>query len=270
VDSIVDIVGAIAGLHLMNIGEVFSSPVHLGSGFVQCQHGTIPVPAPATLDILKGVPVISSGIPHELTTPTGACLLRSMAKGFGPMPSMTIEQVGYGAGERDLEIPNLHRIIIGSACKDPADSDPVVMIETNLDDQSPEVTGWLTGRLLDKGALDVFLTPVYMKKNRPGVKLSVLSTESLRDDLAMEILRQATTLGVRFYRMERFCLPRSHTTLETPHGPVMFKTAQLPDGRVKGSPEFESCRQIAEKTGIPLTEVYQQALEAFNKKEKDS
>ncbi|MCC6503031.1 MAG: nickel pincer cofactor biosynthesis protein LarC [Deltaproteobacteria bacterium] len=264
-DSIIDIVGAAVAVDSLKVKMVISSPIALGTGWAKTMHGTIPVPAPATLEILKGVPMAASAAPFELTTPTGAAIVKTLASSFGPMPSMTIEKAGYGAGKKDFkESANLLRAVIGTAsgATEAQNLEKLTVLETNIDDMSPQVAGYLLEKLLNSGATDAFYTPVYMKKGRPGVLLTVLTSRENKDSLLGIIFAESTTIGVRAHEVERHCLERVSKKVRTPYGPVSVKVA-LRDGRtVNIQPEFEDCRTIAEKKGVPLKEVMEAAKEA--------
>ena len=276
-DAIVDVVSSVAGLKLLGVDEVRASRIHVGTGFVECRHGTIPVPAPATLALLDGVPVVSRGIDAELATPTGVAIIRTLAAGggelvtesaaapratgFGPMPAMRVETTGYGAGSRDLPIPNLLRVTIGQA--DSAyEADEVMLIETNIDDMSPEVIGYVCELLLSQGALDVYTTPVFMKKNRPGTLLSVLARPAEEDAVVATLFKETTTLGVRIGMLRRQKLERETVEVDTRFGPVVVKVSRH-DGRIaNAAPEYESVREIALLRGIPLKDVYDEVTRA--------
>ncbi|HIM11091.1 TPA: nickel pincer cofactor biosynthesis protein LarC [Candidatus Poribacteria bacterium] len=264
VDSIIDIVGAVIGLKLLGIDKVYASPISLGSGFVTCDHGTMPVPVPGTMEILKDTLVRQTEIRKELTTPTGAAIIRSLAENFGPMPEMVINQIGYGAGTRDLpEAPNLLRIVLGQ--ENNVDQDEVYIIETNIDDNSPEITGHVMEKLFDTGALDVFLTPIFMKKNRPGTKLSVICCLNDCDNMISIILNETTTFGVRRYKVNRDKLSRDLIKIETKWGTVQAKRGFLRDKYVKTVPEFEDCKRIAIANDIPIREVYETVIHIHQK-----
>lgn len=263
VDCIVDIFGSLIGLDLLTIKSVYSSPLNLGSGTVKTEHGVLPVPTPATSRLLKGVPVYSSGTLAELTTPTGAVLISSLAKDFGPMPRMRILKTAVGAGDKDFkEQPNVLTMIVGESIKDSAQNtnrraqtkDAVTVIETNIDDMNPQVYEYVMERLLNAGALDVFLTQIIMKKGRPGIKLSVLCDETVQEDLMNIILGETTSIGLRCYRAERRILPRMIRAAKTKYGNVKVKVAELGNNR-KISAEYEDCKKIAKKFHIPLLEV---------------
>ena len=261
-DSIVDIVSAAFGLEALGVDRLCCSPLPLGSGFVECRHGTIPVPAPATLALLEGVPVKHGGIEAEMVTPTGAALVRVLCEAFGPMPAMQVEGSGFGVGSRDLpDRPNLLRMVIGRDAE-AVEADTVALLEANLDDSPPEWTGFLVERLFEAGALDVWLVPVQMKKNRPGVIVQALARPADRDRLAGLILEESTTLGVRHQTLERTTLARFPAEVESPWGPLRVKRAVSPNGRERILPEYEACRRIALDRGIPLREVYAWVLGA--------
>jgi pyridinium-3,5-bisthiocarboxylic acid mononucleotide nickel chelatase len=261
-DSIVDVVGSLVGLKKLGIEAVHASRIHVGTGFIECRHGTLPVPAPATLELLKGVPVYSKGIESELATPTGVAILKSVSKGFGPMPDMTIERVGYGAGSRELEIPNLLRLCIGETCQDRYAGDEVLLIETNIDDMNPEFFGHVSERLLMQGALDVFMTPIYMKKNRPATLFSVLTAKEKLDGILSTVFSETTTLGVRIHSVDRRVLSRETISVRTTLGDVRVKVGRI-GGEIKTiAPEYEDCREIAARRGVPLKDVYETAKAA--------
>ena len=267
IDAIVDIVGAVIGLHLLGVEEIYASALSLGSGFVRCAHGRMPVPAPGTLELLRGVPVRQTEIRKELVTPTGAAIITTLAAGFGAMPEMTLDRIGYGAGTRDLEDrPNLLRICLGEKKKG-AEHDQICVIETNLDDMSPEVIGYLIEKLFEQGALDAFLTPIFMKKSRPATKLSVLAEPDLRETLIETLLTETTTFGVRGYTVERSKLRRDFTEIQTPWGAVRAKRGYLGDQRIKSVPEYEDCKRIAQQHRVPLRVVYEAVMRRINEGE---
>jgi uncharacterized protein (TIGR00299 family) protein len=260
-DCIIDIIGTLICLDNLGIDAVHSSPLNLGSGVISSAHGILPVPAPATSEILKGKPVYSSGIGKELTTPTGAAIISVISESFGSLPDMEIESIGYGAGGYQLkEQPNLLRVFIGrrdgSGDKGGGEEfrERLIVIETNIDDMNPQAYGYVMDKLLSEGALDVFLSTVIMKKSRPGILLSIICYPDLRDKLIKTLLRETTTLGVRYYETERLCLKREIKEVRSEFGPVRFKTVKT-DKYSKSAPEFEDCRRIAESTGLPLIEV---------------
>lgn len=255
VDAIVDIVGAALCVHYLGLSRIRASKIPLGSGFVSCTHGILPVPAPATADILKDVPVYGTDDPVELVTPTGAAIITTLATDFGPMPDMQVSTIGYGAGTRELKSrPNLLRVFTGPL---PKNADIVTMVETTIDDMNPEVFGFLMEQLFADGALDVYLIPVFMKKNRPGTLLQVLCRENTKEALIRRILTESTTLGVRCHSVERRLLHRESVCLKTPYGEVSAKKVFGPDGQIRIVPEYEVCRQIAREKEIPIRTVYQ-------------
>ncbi|MFH0844295.1 MAG: nickel pincer cofactor biosynthesis protein LarC [Pseudomonadota bacterium] len=256
VDSIIDILGAVFGVEFMGIGPLFASSIPLGSGFVDTRHGRIPLPAPATLALLSGMPVHDSGLKEELVTPTGAALLKCLVRSFGIMPPMEIDRVGYGVGTMALpDRPNLLRIITG---REPSEAriDTVIVMEANLDDSNPEWLGFLMERLLGAGALDVNFCPIQMKKNRPGILIQIIGRPHQQDALMDILFQESTTLGIRFGYSQRKTLDRSHVTIESPWGKMKVKKIQGPGGASHYLPEYETCRKIAEKKGLPLKEIY--------------
>lgn len=265
-DAIVDIVGASAGLFLLGVDEVHCSPLNLGSGTVKAAHGVMPVPAPATARLVADIPTYSAGPAVELTTPTGAAIAATLSKSFGPMPPLRISATGYGAGDRDLDDrANMLRVVLGDSTQAAAEPTEVFVIEANLDDMTPEAAGFARERLLAAGALDVTLAPIYMKKDRPGFQLSVLAKPEDRERLAETTLRETSTLGVRFYPVQRRVLARSSQEVETPFGAVRMKIAESGDSK-KASPEYEDCRRLALERNVPFQEVYQQACFAYFEK----
>src|ERR1043166_3519938 len=261
VDSIVDIVGACVVLEALGVDEVQSSPPRLGSGFVETAHGKFPVPAPATLELLKGVPVQPSNEPVELVTPTGAALLTEFCTKFGPMPAMSIEKIGYGAGTRDLEkTPNVLRAVLGVATG--GEADVISVIETNIDDMNPQLFGDVMERLLAAGALDVFMTPVQMKKSRPGTLITVLCERNDADRLVELLLSHTTSFGVRLHEAQRRKLARGVVKGGTRFGEIEVKIGRLAGKIVSRSPEYESCKQAATKAGIAVKDVYNEAARA--------
>jgi uncharacterized protein (TIGR00299 family) protein len=255
-DSIVDIVGAVFGVESLGLASIHASRLPLGSGFVETRHGRIPLPAPATLALLKGIPVFDAGIQAELVTPTGAALLKGLARAFGPMPPMMVERIGYGVGSRKLpDRPNLLRILIGRSDEE-HHTETVVVMETNVDDASPEWLGFLMERLLGAGALDVLFCPVQMKKNRPGVLIQVIGNPHQKDLLTEILFQESTTLGVRYQMTQRRVLPRSDTEIDSPWGKIKVKKISRPDGSFQILPEYAPCRRIAVEKGLPLRDVY--------------
>jgi len=274
-DSIIDIVGAVFGLEWLGADEIMSSPLNVGGGMVQSAHGYFPVPAPATVKLLGSAPVYSGAVQKELVTPTGALLVSSYATSFGPIPAMTIEHVGYGAGDNDFPgTPNVLRILVG--CASPAASgfsptgtesapgERVVVIECEIDDMNPQLFGVAMDRLYAGGALEVFYVPVQMKKNRPGTLLTVVAPPQLRSTLSEIIFKETTTIGVRYGELDRECLRREHVTVRTPVGDVRMKLAWR-DGRlVNAVPEFDDCNTLAAANNLPVKEVQLLAVKAFD------
>ena len=256
VDSIVDIVGSVLGMEYLGILRACASSLPLSSGFVDTSHGRIPLPAPATTALLKGIPVHDSGLKEELVTPTGAALVKGLAHSFGSLPAMVIEKVGYGVGSRNLaDRPNLLRILIGQD-HGPANEETVVILESNLDDTNPEWLGFLMERLFEAGALDVVFSPGYMKKNRPAVLVQVVAKPHHKDQLMDLLFSESTTLGVRFHYTQRRVLERSSAEVDSPWGTMKVKKVFRPDGSSQLLPEFEECRRIAKEKGIPLRDIY--------------
>lgn len=242
-DAIIDIVGAMIGVHLLGIDKVISSPVHVGTGFVKAAHGEIPVPAPATVALLKGVPIFSRGIEAELATPTGAAILTTLAQEYGPLPSMNITTIGYGAGSRDLPIPNLLRVYRGTAEAGACETDSVQLIETNIDNMNPEFYAHVIERLFTAGALDVWTTPIIMKKSRPAATLSVLVSPADAAKLTDIILTETTTLGVRTREVRRTKLAREVVAVPTKYGDIRVKIGRL-GGEIKNiAPEYDDCKK---------------------------
>lgn len=258
IDSIVDIVGAAICINLLNPERIVASPLNLGSGTVSCAHGILPVPAPATADILKGTPVYSSEIQGELVTPTGAAIIKTIANDFGTMPPMTIDKIGYGSGKKQFRIPNLLRIFKGTEAPGQRliDQD-LLLLETNIDDMNPELFSYLIPLLLEKGALDATLTQLIMKKGRPGVMLSVLCEKEQSSLFEELIFAETTTLGIRKSAVSRSSLERSQLVISTDLGSVRVKLAFYKGSVLKATPEYEDCRRLAEQNQLPLRAVYQ-------------
>jgi pyridinium-3,5-bisthiocarboxylic acid mononucleotide nickel chelatase len=256
-DTIIDVVGVLLGLDHLQIQQVYASPLPMARGFVNSAHGPLPLPAPATLALLEGVPLYGTDMQAELVTPTGAVLLKSLVTEFSAIPSMNLKHIGYGAGQRDLPIPNLVRVLIGNQeAETTADGETLVLIETNIDDLNPEIYDYVFSRLFAAGALDVFLSPILMKKNRPASLLSVLSKPADVSRMTGILFAETSTIGVRQHLVSRFALPRQIQSVETPYGSVRIKITHLASGKLKAAPEYDDCRLIAEKHGIPLREVY--------------
>ena len=269
IDSIVDIVGSVIGLAHLDVDAVYASPLSLGRGFVRCAHGLMPVPVPSTMALLQGVPIHQTDIPKELVTPTGAALITTVSQEFGVMPQMRLNHVGYGAGTRDLEQrPNLLRLCLGEKTSDidsqanhhHTETDSVDIIETNVDDMSPEITGYVTAQLFKHGALDVFLIPIFMKKGRPATQITVLCPAARRDALIELILTETTTFGVRLSSADRIKLRRDFIQVKTQWGEIQAKRGYLNGTLVKTVPEYEDCKRLAEQNNVPLRQVYTEAL----------
>ena len=265
VDCLVDIFGTLIGLDLLGVDAVYSSAVNLGSGFVKTGHGFLPVPAPATAEMLKKVPVYMSETPYELTTPTGAAILKSLSAGFGEMPLCVPEKIGTGAGERDMRSsPNILRMLIGQMYR-PALHGPVTVIETNIDDMNPQIYEYLFETLLKKGALDVYMTQVIMKKMRPGIKLTVLCERQRMDEIIGVIFSETTSIGVRYYETSRTTMDRRFQSVETGHGKAMVKISGAGGTDIKCMPEYEDCKKIAALSGRPVSEIMEEAKKAAGK-----
>ena len=266
-DSIADIAGSAVGLNLLGAERITSGPVVTGTGMVKCAHGMMPVPTPATAELLKGIPLRPSAIKAELTTPTGAAILAAVVDEWMETPSMTIEQVGHGAGQRELlEQPNVLRLFVGQAHglrPVGVERDQVWVLETNLDDVPAEIVGYSAERLFAAGALDVFSTPIFMKKNRPGVLLTVLAPDSAVMALEEILFQETSTFGIRRYAVERHKLQRQATTVATPWGPVQGKLGWLEGRTPVLTPEYEDCARVAREQGVPLREVFQTVQQCY-------
>jgi uncharacterized protein (TIGR00299 family) protein len=270
VDSIVDIVGACVALELLGKPRILASPVVEGTGWINCAHGRFPIPAPATLSILgqRGISLSQCDEPHELVTPTGAALLAEFVEQFAPMRDLVAEKIGFGLGTRDNQTrPNVLRAILGktasSKSKHDWDTDTIAVLETNLDDINPEILGHFTEQALSAGALDVFHTPIQMKKNRPGVLLTVLCAQADGDKFAEMILRETSSFGVRRHTAERRKLAREMMSVKTPYGEVSVKLGKLDGKIIQAAPEFESCKKLARQAKVPLKLVYEAATKAL-------
>lgn len=266
IDAIVDVVGACVALDRLGVERVYCAPIPTGHGTVHCEHGVMPVPAPGTAALLKGVPLAECDEPGELTTPTGAAILTTLAAGYGPMPAMTVERIGVGAGRRDGKTrPNILRVFIGEAAATPEEdeADEIVVLETNLDDITGEVIGYVHDRLFEAGAVDVFTSPIYMKKNRPATLLTVLAPPALREQLESILFTETTTLGVRRYSARRSKLARQIETAETPYGTIRIKVGRRGGQVISASPEFEDCRRAAQESGRPLIDVMDEAMRTW-------
>ncbi|MFN7878174.1 MAG: nickel pincer cofactor biosynthesis protein LarC [Pirellula sp.] len=269
IDSIVDMVGVAIAWDELDIERACSSPVPVGSGFVKTSHGMISVPAPATMELLAGVPIASCHLPYEMTTPTGAAILAELIGSYGPLPSMQVDRIGYGAGQRDVpDRPNLLRVMIGHTIDEPVSStktsDDVFVLETNLDDISGEQIGFAVETLWSMGALDVFTMAIQMKKNRPGVLLCVVCRREQQKEMETAIFEHTGTLGIRSRMQARTILPREQIEVDTPWGVVPGKISRLPSGILDFSPEYEDCRTIARANGLRLIDVMNKAIECYS------
>ena len=271
IDSLVDIIGSFLALDYLGVDQVAATPVPLGSGTIQCAHGTIPVPVPATMAILKGLEVTGSDAKTEIVTPTGASIVATLAPQFGAMPDMQIEKVGYGAGKRDIgaSVPNLLRLVLGTpaAVKNSGEnilSDQVHVLYTNVDDMSPESLGFVMDRLMDKGALDVSFTPAFMKKNRPATRIEVICHKDQLQTLSSILLSETTTIGVRYHICDRMILKREPVVVETSLGRVNAKQITTPDGRTRTMPEYDDCKRKAQEHKLPFYQAYERILAESN------
>ena len=266
VDAIVDIVGAVIGIELLGIDNIYASRLNTGTGFVRCDHGQMPVPAPATMELLQGVPIYSTGINKELVTPTGAAIITTLALNFGSKLEMKINQTSYGDGSYDLDIPNLLRVNTGQInTQKKTQKNDIKIIEANIDDMNPEFYDYIMDKLFAAGALDVYYTPIHMKKNRSGIKFNVLADSDNTEKIIDIMLTESTTLGVRIIdNIQRSCLNRKTKTVPTPWGEARVKIALKNDKIVNIAPEYEDCKKIAEREGIPLKKIYQVLKENIN------
>ncbi len=260
-DAIIDVVGSVAGLFALGVERVYCSPLHVGTGTVECAHGTLPVPAPATAELIKGKPAYSTGVQGELLTPTGAAILTTLASDFGPIPPMTVEEVGYGAGASETAIPNLLRLIIGESTEEVSGYhlERVAVAETNIDDMNPQIYDYLIQKMLGMGALDVFLVPMQMKKNRPGTLLTVICSPERIAEFSDFLLRETTTIGLRWRTDNRIKAQRSIKEVQTKYGAVKIKVAEVDGTIINVAPEYEDCKRLALEQKIPLKEVMEQA-----------
>lgn len=267
IDSIVDITLAVAAMEWLAPGRVVASPLNVGSGTVTCEHGELPVPAPATVELLAGAPVYAQGPPVELVTPTGALLVTAYADGYGPLPPMRVEQIGYGAGDRDLPArPNVLRALVGEADgarEEAGAAERVVVLECEIDDMNPQLYGVLMERLTEAGAFDVFYAPIQMKKNRPGTLVTVVAPPERREALAGLLFAESTTIGVRVTETARERLDREVVTIESPIGPVRIKVARRDGVVVNAAPEFEDCARLAAEQGLPVKAAQALAVRAW-------
>lgn len=265
VDTMVDVVGTVLGLDLLGITSLYASPLPMGRGFIRCCHGLLPNPAPATLEILKGVPLYGTTKDRELVTPTGASLLAVLCKGFCEIPPMRIDRIGYGVGaHKDDHPPNVLRLLVGFEVSDWL-CEHLVLGETNIDDMNPEFFSHLYERLFSEGVQDVWVVPSYMKKNRPGWILSVLCSESMVDRVQAVVFRETTSSGMRWHHVKRFSLKRDFSTLKTPYGSLRIKVFEVAPGLKKAYPEYGDCVDLASRHGISVREVYEYAMSHLDK-----
>ncbi|MFC1798193.1 nickel pincer cofactor biosynthesis protein LarC [Thermodesulfobacteriota bacterium] len=262
-DAIADVVGTALCIEYLKIDQVIASAIPLGKGFVECSHGTLPVPAPATLAILKDIPVYGARINQEIVTPTGAAIIASLAESFGEIPNMMVEAIGYGAGKREIEDrPNLLRVLIGKSARISGDShlaghtETIGVVETCVDDMNPEHIGFMMDRLYEDGALEVYLLPVFTKKNRPGTMIQVLCRLENKNVVLQRILSETTSLGARYYNTQRLTLVREGITIKSPFGKIQAKRVTDLSGAARIVPEYEVCRKIALEKNIPIKDVY--------------
>jgi hypothetical protein len=257
-DSIVDIVGSVWGIQQLGIEKIYVSKVNVGAGFVKCEHGILPVPAPATLFLMEGKPIYSSGVERELLTPTGAAILTTLGSEFGSIPLMKVEQIGYGAGRDNLPHPNLLRLIIGTT-ESSSQRERVTVVETNIDDMNPQFYDYIIEKLLAMEVLEVFITPILMKKNRPGHLLTIICPSEKLPLVTEFLLKETTTLGLRWHEEERAKTDREILSKETKYGKIHFKLAKWEGRVVNLSPEYEDCKRLALKKKVPLKEVFEEA-----------
>ncbi|ABR32746.1 nickel pincer cofactor biosynthesis protein LarC [Clostridium beijerinckii] len=257
IDSIVDIVGAAICLDYLKVDKIMASHVQVGGGFVKCAHGLMPVPAPATVEILKGIPINVGVVQFETTTPTGAAILAENVQEFTSKIDFSIKKIGYGIGHRDLDIPNVLRVYLGED-NSLEKIEEQYILETNIDDMNPEFYGYIEEKLFDAGALDVFKTPIFMKKGRPGIKLSVLISEKIEKDILDIVFEETTSIGVRKYKVEKIMLNREFSKVETQYGEVTIKKSYYKGNLVKYKPEYEECKKIAKENNITMEKVYRE------------
>ena len=269
VDSIVDIVGAAAGLVSLNIGRYYAGAFRVGTGFIEFSHGRLALPAPATLKLIEGCPMERTGVPSELTTPTGAAIVSTLVKkeDYEPAKALTFNSTGYGQGSRVLnDRPNLLRLMIGEEGREPGQCPGTLVLECNIDDMNPEFYDYVLDRLFAAGARDVFLSAIQMKKNRPGTLLSIIAEPSLREKLSGIIFRETSTIGIRYYPVNRMILKRASKKVKTRFGTVKVKIIEEPDGTKRATPEYEDLKRIAETKKIPLKVFYDEVLRSIKEK----
>ena len=256
-DAIIDVVGAAAGVAALGIDEIHLSPLHVGSGTVECAHGALPVPAPATMELIQGVPIYSTGVTGELLTPTGAAILTTLASGFGPMPAMTVDKIGYGAGTSEPAIPNLLRLCLGRASMEDVgyEVERMAVIETSIDDMSPQIYDHLMERALEMGAMDIFLSPLQMKKNRPGTLVTIICAPDRVAEFSDFLIRETTTIGLRWRVENRIKARRDFEGIDTEFGMVKLKIARKGKTMINLTPEYEDCKRLAREKNVPLKSV---------------
>ncbi len=263
-DAIVDVVGAAICFDVLKIDRFICSPLHVGSGMVKMAHGQFPIPPPAVTELLKGVPFYASEIKGELLTPTGAAIITTVCNEYGPIPAMKTEATGYGAGTRQYQdFPNVLRVLLGETDDKAATDERLWMLETNLDDASPQIIGHVMDRILELGALDCFFTPVQMKKNRPGTLLTIVAPPARREEIVSIVFRETTTIGVRYQAVTRECLRREELQIETPLGLVRFKVARRGDDVLNAAPEFADVLALAERHGRPVKEIQALVMKTY-------
>jgi uncharacterized protein (TIGR00299 family) protein len=263
VDAVVDIVGSVIGLDLLGITQIITSSINVGSGTVQTAHGIFPIPAPATAELLKGIPFYQSSPQFELATPTGAAIISTLSNSFGPLPAMKVDRIAYGAGDKDFsDRPNVLRLMIGEFAAN-YEEDISIVIETNIDDMSPQVYDYIIERLMDQGAQDVYLSPIIMKKGRPAILLSVLTDRSKADALLDIIFRETTSIGARIHEVGRKKLSREIKEVDTVYGRVGVKVSKHGNEILTVTPEYDDCRRIAEEKKVPLKKVIEEAKKQF-------
>jgi len=262
IDSIVDMIGAAIAFDYLKVDKIMASPVQVGGGFVKCAHGLIPVPAPATVEILKGIPMKFGIVPFETTTPTGAAILAANVGEFTDKMDFSVEKIGYGLGSRDLEIPNVLRVYLGEV-NSREETEEQYLLETNIDDMNPEFYSYIEEQLFNKGALDVFKTPIIMKKGRPAIKLSILVNTKCEKEVSNIIFKETTSIGIRKFIVEKIMLHREFLTLNTKFGSVTVKKSFYEGEPVKYKAEYEDCKRIAEENNIPIARVYKEVDRAM-------
>src|SRR6266436_6643951 len=269
-DAIIDICGAAIGFELLGIERFVSSPLRVGTGMIEMAHGRFPIPPPAVAELLKRKPIYAGDVEGEFVTPTGAAIISTVCDEFGPLPSMKIDANGYGAGARDHQnLPNVLRVFVGETESTTVADETLLMIETNIDDMSPQLFGYVVDRALEMGALDCYLTPTQMKKNRPGVQLSILCRPDGREKFLQLLFAETTTIGARSYEVRRRALPRETVRVETRFGLIDVKVASVNNGTVNAMPEFEQCRAAAQQFGVALREVQEAARAVYMRQNRE-